>query len=90
MLLAAAAGPGGGLVRALVELLRPAAAASYQEALAAVFTSSAEARRKIKDSAVKSLEEAFGLLQLYERGCEVCQVRPPGGGVGGLCLMFRG
>jgi hypothetical protein len=40
-----------------------------------VFTSSAEARRRAKDSALRALEEAFALLQLYERGCELVQVR---------------
>jgi hypothetical protein len=55
--------------------VRPSALASYQEALASVFTSSAEARRRAKDSALRALEEAFALLQLYERGCELVQVR---------------
>jgi hypothetical protein len=55
--------------------VRPAALAAYQEALASVFTSSAEARRRSKDSALRALEEAFALLQLYERGCELVQVR---------------
>jgi hypothetical protein len=68
------AGPNGGVAKAIAEVMRPAALAAYQEALASVFTSSAEARRRAKDSALRALEEAFALLQLYERGCELVQV----------------
>uniref|UniRef100_A0A383VLC1 E3 UFM1-protein ligase 1 homolog n=1 Tax=Tetradesmus obliquus TaxID=3088 RepID=A0A383VLC1_TETOB len=67
------AGPNGGLAKAIAETIRPAALAAYQEALASVFTSGAEARRKAKDGALRALEEAFALLQLYERGCELLQ-----------------
>lgn len=68
------AGPNGGVAKAIAETIRPAALAAYQEALASVFTSGAEARRKAKDGALRALEEAFALLQLYERGCELLQV----------------
>ncbi|WIA28133.1 hypothetical protein OEZ86_010705 [Tetradesmus obliquus] len=67
------AGPNGGVAKAIAETIRPAALAAYQGALASVFTSGAEARRKAKDGALRALEEAFALLQLYERGCELLQ-----------------
>ncbi|WIA08065.1 hypothetical protein OEZ85_007531 [Tetradesmus obliquus] len=67
------AGPNGGVAKAIAETIRPAALAAYQEALASVFTSGAEVRRKAKDGALRALEEAFALLQLYERGCELLQ-----------------
>lgn len=79
-------GPNGALPKALAELLRPAAVAAYQEALAAVFTSTAEARRKVKDAAVRALEEAFALLQLYGHGCELCEVRGSAVCTESLCL----
>ena len=71
----AASGPSRNLAKCIAELVRPAAVAAYQEQLASVFTSNAEARRKAKDAAVKALDEAFNLLQLYAHGCDLLQVR---------------
>jgi hypothetical protein len=70
------AGPNGSLPKALAELVRPAAAAAFQGAMASVLTSGAVAKRQLKDAALKSLEEAFVLLQLYTNGAEVLQVGP--------------
>lgn len=72
---ALAAGPNGGLAKAIADVVRPAALAAYQEAVASVFTSNAEARRKAKDAALKALDDAYALLQLYEHGLELVQVR---------------
>eukprot|EP00879_Flechtneria_rotunda_P019840 GHRR01020854.1.p2 GENE.GHRR01020854.1~~GHRR01020854.1.p2 ORF type:complete len:290 (+),score=130.02 GHRR01020854.1:1198-2067(+) len=68
------AGPSGALAKGVAEQIRPAAVAAYQQALESAFTSTAEARRKAKDAAVKALEEQYGLLQLYEHGCKLLQV----------------
>lgn len=67
-------GPNGGIAKAIAELVRPAALAAFQEALASVFTSNAEARRKAKEAALKALDEAYMLLQLYHHGLDIVQV----------------
>lgn len=59
----------------MAELVRPAAVAAYQEALASVLTSGAVVKKKLKEAALKSLEDAFVLLQLYANGAELLQVR---------------
>lgn len=40
-----------------------------------MFTSTAEARRRAKEASLKALDDSFTLLQLYERGTELCKVR---------------
>ncbi|KAI8468856.1 MAG: hypothetical protein J3K34DRAFT_294179 [Monoraphidium minutum] len=61
------------LPAAIAALLRPAAVAAYQSALAAAFTAGAEARRRGRDAAGRALEEAFARLQLYSHGCDALQ-----------------
>ena len=68
-------GSSGSLPKALAELVRPAAVAAYQEALASVLTSGAVAKKKLKEAALKELEDAFVLLQLYASGADLLQVR---------------
>ncbi len=70
-----AAGDEGALPEAVAQLLRPAAVAAYQAALAAAFTASAEERRRTKDAGARVLDDAFCRLQLYGRGAESLQVR---------------
>jgi hypothetical protein len=66
--------------------VRPAAVAAYQEALASVLTSGAVAKKKLKEAALKSLEDAFVLLQLYANGADLLQV---GGQSTGFCFGLR-
>lgn len=68
------AGASGSLPEALAEVVRPAAVAAYQEALASVLTSGAVAKKKQKETALRSLEDAFVLLQLYANGADLLQV----------------
>jgi hypothetical protein len=75
LLLLLCAGPSGSLPKALAELVRPAAVAAFQEAMASVLTSGAVAKKKQKEAALKTLEETFLLLQLYANGSELLQVR---------------
>ena len=81
------AGPKGGLVKAIVELLRPAAMSAYQEALAAAFTATAEQKRRAKEAAAKALEAAAVRLQLYCKGAELLQVDGYGHG-GAFTLLW--
>lgn len=67
-------GASGDLPKAVAEVVRPAAVAAYQEALASVLTSGAVAKKKKKEAALKSLEESFVLLQLYANGTELLEV----------------
>lgn len=68
------AGASGSLPKALAEVVRPAAVAAYQEALASVLTSGAVAKKKQKEDTLKRLEESFVLLQLYANGADLLQV----------------
>lgn len=60
--------------KAVAELVKPFAVAAYQEVLASILTSGAVAKKKLKDAALKSLEEHFALLQLYISGTELLEV----------------
>jgi hypothetical protein len=77
------AGASGSLPKALAEVVRPAAVAAYQEALASVLTSDAVAKKKQKEEALKRLDESFVLLQLYANGADLLQVRQEEDGRGG-------
>jgi len=68
------AGPSDSLTKAMGELVRPAAVAAFQEAMASVLTSGAVAKKKLKEEALKKLEDSFVLLQLYAGGAELLQV----------------
>lgn len=57
----------------LAEALRPAALAEFQQQLQAVFTASAETRRRRSQLARHALERAHQRLLLYLRGASVAE-----------------
>jgi hypothetical protein len=56
LLLVYYAGPNGGVAKAIAEVVRPAALAAYQEALASVLNSTAEARHTIHPTSPQCLQ----------------------------------
>jgi hypothetical protein len=62
------------LARHIAEALRPAALAELDAALSAVFASGAEARRRAREAAGVSLQDAFARLQLLSHGVQVARV----------------
>jgi hypothetical protein len=66
------------LARHIAETLRPGALAELDAALSAVFASGAEARRRAREAAGVTLQDAFARLLLLSHGVQVA----------GLCRIY--